>query len=314
MKQPSEMPKADRLLYIYSKLVNGEYVNKSELATYFHVSEKSIQRDINSLRCFFTEQSIPQIVKYDGKTKGYFLERKINYTLTNSEIFAVCKILLESRSMVKEEIVPILDKLVYCCVLPENRTTIQELISNEKFHYIKPHHQKKILSNFWKLGQAIHKNLVIEIECHKMKGNETVIRKIEPVGLFFSEYYFYLVGFIQDIDKEKCFRNPDDIFPTIYRVDRIKNYTITKEKFIPIYKNRFEEGEFRKRIQFMYGGKLRHIKFKYTGLSIEAIQDRLPTAEIIQQCEDGYIIKAEVFGDGVDMWLKSQGDTIQLLP
>lgn len=111
MKQPSEMPKADRLLHIYSKLVNGEYVNKSELATYFHVSEKSIQRDINSLRCFFTEQSIPQIVKYDGKTKGYFLERKINYTLTNSEIFVVCKILLESRSMVKEEIVPILDKL-----------------------------------------------------------------------------------------------------------------------------------------------------------------------------------------------------------
>lgn len=30
-----------------------------------------------------------------------------------------------------------------------------------------------------------------------------------------------LVGFIQDIDKEKCFKNSDDIFPTIYRVDRI---------------------------------------------------------------------------------------------
>lgn len=308
-----ETSKSDRLLYIYSKLVNGEYVNKIELANHFHVSEKSIQRDINSLRCFFTEQSIPQTIEHDKRTKGYYLEKKLSYTLTNSEIFAVCKILLESRSMVKEEIFSILDKLIHCCVLPENRTVVQELIANEKFHYIEPHHKKQILSHFWKLGQAIHKHFVIEIEYQKMKGNETVTRKIEPVGLFFSEYYFYLVGFIQEIDKEKYFKNPDDIFPTIYRIDRIKNYTITKEKFTPIYKNRFEEGEFRKRIQFMYGGKLRHIKFKYTGLSLEAILDRLPTAEIVKEEQNGYIIEAEVFGDGIDMWLRSQGNMIKII-
>ena len=38
------------------------------------------------------------------------------------------------------------------------------------------------------------------------------------------------------------------------------------------YSDRFEEGEFRKKIPFMYGGKLRKVKFKYSGLSIENVK------------------------------------------
>lgn len=85
------------------------------------------------------------------------------------------------------------------------------------------------------------------------------------------------------------------------------------------YTDRFEEGEFRKRIQFMYGGKLRRVKFKYWGYSVEAVLDKLPTARILSEeiHEDGkrtvYTISAEVFGDGIDMWLRSQGDNIEVI-
>ena len=41
-------------------------------------------------------------------------------------------------------------------------------------------------------------------------------------------------------------------------------------------------------------------------MSVEAILDRLPTAKVIADGEDGKVIEAEVFGDGVDMWLKGQ--------
>ena len=105
-------------------------------------------------------------------------------------------------------------------------------------------------------------------------------------------------------------KNPNDLFPTIYRIDRIQNSIITNEHFTPIYKNRFEEGEFRKRIQFMFGGKLNKIKFKYVGHSIESVLDRLPTAKIIQEDEDGWFVEAEVFGKGIDIWLRSQGQDI----
>ena len=60
----------------------------------------------------------------------------------------------------------------------------------------------------------------------------------------------------------------------------------------------------------MYGGKLQRIRFKYIGPSIEAVLDRLPTAKILSQDDKGWLVEAEVFGKGIEMWLKSQGDYI----
>lgn len=99
--------------------------------------------------------------------------------------------------------------------------------------------------------------------------------------------------------------------PTIYRIDRIRRYKITDEHFQVRYAGRFEEGEFRKRVQFMFGGKLQTIRFRYTGPSIEAVLDRLPTAEAKENPAGGWDVTAEVFGKGVEMWLKSQGIELQ---
>jgi hypothetical protein len=62
----------------------------------------------------------------------------------------------------------------------------------------------------------------------------------------------------------------------------------------------------------MYGGKLQKVKFKYFGNDIDAILDRLPTAEILDEENGVYIVSAEVFGKGIDMWLRSQGENIKL--
>ena len=63
----------------------------------------------------------------------------------------------------------------------------------------------------------------------------------------------------------------------------------------------------------MFGGRLRKIKFLYKGPSPEAVLDRLPTATVLKNEKDGLIISAEVFGDGVEMWLRSQGEMVELL-
>ena len=62
-----------------------------------------------------------------------------------------------------------------------------------------------------------------------------------------------------------------------------------------------------KSLEKMAGGKLERIKFRYTGPSLEAVLDRLPTAKVIREDKDGWTISAEVFGKGVEMWLRSQG-------
>ena len=302
--------KSTRLLEIYARLVHGDVLSKAALSLQYHVSERSVQRDMESLRAFVAHQGIGQDVLYDYKQKGYRLIQSNPKGLTNDEILAVCKILLESRSLRKDEMLPILDKLVECAVPAQNQKLIDDLILNETFHYIPPHHDKRILHSLWALGEAVRHQQVLEIEYERMKDHELVKRRVHPVGIMFSEYYFYLTAFLED---KSHFENPGDLFPTIYRIDRIASFQVLDEHFRVPYRDRFEEGEFRKRVQFMYGGRLQHIKFRYTGPSIEAVLDRLPTAKIVEEDENGWTVEAEVFGKGIEMWVRSQGEYVQMV-
>lgn len=308
--------KSSRLLVLYTKLLQGEAIVKAEEAARFGVDEKSLQRDIADLRAFLANQvaegeSDKELI-YDRKSGSYRLCTVDQSSLTNSEILAVCKILLDSRSLCRSEMEQIIYKLMNACVPKENQKRVKSLIGNELFHYIEPHHGKAFVKDLWEIGTAVHEHCLMLIRYEKQDGS-VVERTIQPVGIMVSEYYFYLTAYIADIDKQAEFQNPDDKYPTIYRIDRIQKYSVMKERFDIPYAERFEEGEFRKRVQFMYGGKLRKIRFQYTGKNVESVLDRLPTARIEQKTDDGYILTAEVFGDGIDMWVRSQGNAVKIL-
>ncbi len=132
------------------------------------------------------------------------------------------------------------------------------------------------------------------------------------MGIIFSEYYFYLNAFIDDKDEQGKYIHKYG-YPAIFRLDRIKSYKKVGEKFQIPYASRFEEGEFRKRIQFMYPGKLMNLQLKYYGNNPEPILDRLLTAKIVNQKADETVIEAEVYGKGIVMWLLSQGSNIEVI-
>lgn len=308
----------DRLLAMYAQLAEGKPLYKEREAVKYNCSLRSIQRDIEDLRSFFADRSettgVVQELIYDRKLNAYRLVPPLRNLLTNEETFAVLKVLLESRSLTKVELFPILEKLISCCVPPDNRQQVTDLIANEKYHYVEPRHKKEILEKMWNLSAAIRAHKEIKITYMRQSGDD-VSRVLKPVGIMFSEFYFYLVGFIDkenQLEKIK-FEVENDPFPTIYRIDRIKEYVVTDTHFNVPYQNRFEEGEFRKRVQFMYGGKLQKIKFWYKGPSVEAVLDRLPTAKILQHDGNDYLISAEVFGKGINMWLRSQGDMVEMV-
>ncbi|MDO4464543.1 MAG: WYL domain-containing protein, partial [Bacillota bacterium] len=175
------------------------------------------------------------------------------------------------------------------------------------------HHKSIFINRMWDIGVAIKEHQYIEIKYQGIQGSTVKTRKLKPLAIMFSEYYFYLTAFIDDEKVHENFRVLDDAFPTIYRIDRIQGLRILDEKYQLPYSDRFEEGEFRKRIQFMYGGKLRRVRFEYSGFSVESVLDRIPTAVILDENEGKYTISAEVFGDGIDMWFRSQGDKIRVL-
>ena len=306
-----------RVLQIYAKLIDGYVVNKAEEAQRYGVDERSIQRDIDDIRNFLDVDSertgIVNSVVYDRIDKGYRLETLYKLCLKNSEVLALCKILFDSRAFTKTEMVEMLDKLVTCCVPKSNQKLVKDLISNEEFHYVEPRHKSEFIDMMWIIGQAVRESRYVEIDYYRMKDKEMVHRKVKPVAIMFSEYYFYLTAFIDDEEVKKDFDVLNDSFPTIYRIDRIKKLNVMDMKFHIPYSSRFEEGEFRKRVQFMYGGKLQKTKFIYSGTDVDAVLDRLPTANIISEKDGKYTISAETFGKGIDMWLRSQGENVELI-
>lgn len=312
--------KVKRVLGIYTKLMNGYTVNTKDEALEYNVSERSIRRDIEDIRNFLeiseSETGISNSVVSDRLKNGYRLKQNDSdkTKLSAEEILAICKILLDSRAFTKTEMSSMLERLIKWCAPKSDRKQILDLIRNEEYHYIEPQHKTIFIDTMWRIGQAIQKNQYIEIDYLKNKNKSIVKRKVKPVAIMFSEYYFYLTAFIDDKDEvRKDFDVINDSFPTIYRIDRIKELKVMREKFHVPYSSRFQEGEFRKRVQFMYGGRLQKVKFRYSGENVESVLDRLPTAKILEEKEGSYVISAEVFGKGIDMWLRSQGDWVERL-
>ncbi|MCM1251678.1 MAG: WYL domain-containing protein [Clostridium sp.] len=307
-----------RTLDIYVRLCEGKTINKSEEAKKHGVDERSIQRDIDDIRIFLAERSVTdaadtRAITYDRNKKGFVMTGSENAFMDNSEILAVSKILLESRAFTRKEITTILDKLLLGCAPKGSMKLAAELIANERYHYVELHHKSHIKDKLWELGSEIKQCNLLEIVYYRqVDSGNPVKRCIQPVALLFSEYYFYLNAYIVEKNEQGEYVRQYD-YPAVFRIDRIKSYKELGEKFQIPYANRFEEGEFRKRIQFMYAGELVRLQFRYSGKSVEAILDRLPTAKIISTDKDNSIIEAEVYGKGILMWLLSQGAMVEVL-
>lgn len=310
--------KGVRLLDIFARLCEGRTLKKREEAVRFGVDERSIQRDIADIRGFLAERSVGDIpdarsVEYDQVQDYYVMTGAESSLMCNSEILAVSKILLESRAFTKTEMNSILDKLLAGCVPRENLKLVADLIANERYHYVELHNKSYIQEKLWEIGNYIRQCMRLEIVYQKQDfSKKKVCRVVEPVGILFSEYYFYLSAYIVEPDERGTYVHKYD-YPAIFRIDRIKKYEPTGQKFNIAYANRFKEGEFRKRIQFMYAGKLMNLQFRYTGANVEAILDRLPTAKAHKEEGGGWMVEAEVYGKGILMWLLSQGSMVEVL-
>ena len=310
--------KSARTLDMYVRLCEGKIINKEKEAQRFLVDERSIQRDIDEIRAFLANHETisgndHRTIVYDRTLDGFVLKGNEDLLMSNDEVLAVSKILLESRAFTKKEISSILDKLISTCVPLRNMKMISELISNEKYHYVELHHKADVIEKLWRIGEEIRQNNLLKITYQKqVASKEKVDRIVLPVAVIFSEFYFYLIAFIVENSAPGKYEKKYD-YPAVFRLDRIITYEELGTKFAVPYSSRFEEGEFRKRVQFMFPGPLTKLQFRYTGRNLEAVLDRLPTAKVISKNNESVILEAEVYGNGILMWLLSQGKAIEIL-
>lgn len=307
MKNENEMPSVEkqfRLMEIFFRGIRGEQFTARQLADEYHVSTKTILRDISDIRIFLSEHvellGTAELL-YSTSTRKYAMH--FDEFFSNKEMFAIIKILIGSRAIDKVELLQMIDKLKKFSSI-EDRKLISEMILKENYHYHGVMHQnEELLSLLWQLAVSIRENKEITVKYHKMDKSQ-VERRIRPVSVIFTEYYFYLIAYDVKSDYTE---------PKYFRVDRITNMTIHRDLQGKLQKYDFDEGELREQIQFMFPGKLRKITFEFSGPSVQAILDRLPTAKILQVENGRYTIQADVYGEGIKMYLLSQGSWVKVI-
>ena len=296
---------SDRTLEIFYTLIRGECLSNRKIADKYGVSSRTISRDISRIQNYFYEHrdimNNAEIV-YSHKDKAYIL--KSDEFLKNSELFALVKVILGARCFSKEDTLTLIRKIKQFTT-PNDRNLLESIIKKEVFHYREVRSDcDSVIDNLWRIVQCIEQRRCISIRYIKMDRTE-VIRKLHPSAVMFSEYYFYLIAYEPDGEPAKA---------KYYRIDRIRSIVEHREKYVLDQSNDFDEGELREKNQFMFPGDLVQITFEFSGLSLQSVLDRLPTARVIEKNDSKSIVTAEVnYGRGLIMYLLSQGSWIKVL-
>ncbi len=295
--------KQDRVLSIFFRALRGEDLYVRRLADDFGTSVKNISRDLNNIKAFLADHrelvGNTELV-YSFRDKCYHLS--MDGFLSSKELLSVVEVLVGSRPFSKVELLTIMDKLRHF-VSPEDRPLLEQLLRNELYHYSEIKHDcDSVQDNLWAIAKCIKDKREITIHYYRM-DRSPVTHRIYPASILFADFYYYLIAFPVDENIEE---------PRYFRLDRIRHITVHRNNLLPKTPT-FNEGELRRKSLYMWPGKLQTIRFAFSGPSVQAVLDKLQTARIIERKEGTYIIEAEVYGDGIKMWLLSQGGWVKVL-
>ena len=299
-----EHRKQSRILEIFLRSLRGELIKPHQLASEFHCTTRSISRDINDLKAFFSEhQEICGSIEYvyDYQERCYYL--KMNDFLTSQELYAMVEVLIGARAFSKDTLKYLYSKLKGFTT-PKERAFMDQLLQKELSQYRQVRHDREdMISLLWNLSTYIHEKKEITIDYYKM-DRSFVTHRIIPLAVLFQDYYFYLIACKCDDEKKE---------PRYFRVDRIETIQVHRQVLHP-HLYTFDEGDFRNHNLLMWPGAKRVIQFEFSGPSLQAVLDKLPHAKVLKKTkEHSYLIEVATQGDGIKMWLLSQRSWVKVV-
>ena len=290
----------ERLLTIFLRLQSGAHLSKLQLADEFGVSEKTIQRDFSLLGHYLESQPIVAAeLAYDAKYHTRYLKGKSLFN--KKDILVISKILLENRSLNKDENKSLIDSLL-ALISKEEQKEVYQIIASQLLNYAPSPHTQKQKNKIWEWTEIIRKELVLEIRYQSPYKSEKQ-HAIRPVSLYYDLHYFYVVAYNLTFES----------YMTL-KLDRIIDWKVSNEKKPQIsYGKKFRDGEVRnKRVDSFMGRELTiRIQFAYDPT---IVTDQFPTARIIERTPDGVIVEfISQDTPGLKRWLLSQADALTVL-
>jgi predicted DNA-binding transcriptional regulator YafY len=184
------MNRIDRLFGILTLLQSKKYITGEKIAEKFHISIRSVYRDIKALN----EQGIPvSFEPYRGYfvVNGYFLP-PVSFSTEEANALLLMESVVSvfADKSIHQHYSAALTK-VKAVLRSSQKDSIERLASNIKFQaspcFIQHHDYLATIQ------QAIGQQRVVEIEYTNLK-KEVSKRKTEPIGLVFYAFSWHLIG------------------------------------------------------------------------------------------------------------------------
>ena len=291
--------KGFRLLNIYERLQQKEYLSKAELAADYSVSEKTIQRDIDDLRAYLIETHIYDkgiSIKYDKTLNKYYLNNPSPNSLSGDEVLSMCKILLENCSLPKERLSEIIKKIIR--ILPStDRSVIYRDIAENLKEYYSVQTPSDITLKIWDFTKYSQNDSTIFLS-YKFPNQQIHNYIAFPIAVVYKNNVFYLVAFTKENIE----------FPTVFNINQIVAIKlITKEFTSQLNINELKKS-FRKDGPF----ELKNITFKFSGNIIHLLS-KFPTASIVNEQDKIYTLRTLFCTESTINWLKIHDKLITIL-
>ena len=287
---------------LFHKFTQGEKINKTDFSKLNGISERSFDRDIEDIRNFLAEIHVAGEIRFNKADNVYYLSNLKNHKLSSIEVITIMKVLLGARVLRKDEMQG-LAASIRMMTDPMARKEAVNSIYSELDNYVSPVHGKAILKMLEYLTFIIQKHFKIDVIYTKATG-ECIERRILPLIFIFSDFYFYLIAFIDGAEYK---------YPAFFRVDRIESFKLTDERYSERLYEKYNAAKMRNCLQFMYAGELLQIKVKCKNKAVEAFKDRLPNHWFIADEGEWKVYGAKVFGEGFIRWALLQGSSIEIL-
>jgi len=212
------MNRIDRLAAILIQLQSRPLVKAQDIAEKFFISLRTVYRDIKALE----EAGVPVIGEAGTGYRlmeGYKLP-PVMFNMDEATALLTASKLVQSKTDagISKHYIAALDK-IRAILRHSEKDHIEEIdehiaVMNHPSIVYQPQAELYLQS----ILKAIGSSSVIEINYTSLEKNESTIRKVEPVGIYYLGSHWYLVAFCQ---MRKDYRN--------FRTDKITRLTITGE-------------------------------------------------------------------------------------
>ncbi|HOK18842.1 MAG TPA: WYL domain-containing transcriptional regulator [Caldisericia bacterium] len=292
-----------RLFRIYEKIREGTFPNVEYLSKEEEVSERTIKRDIQTLK-----YTLDAPISYSKSRNGYYLTKNWEFPFPELSTGEILTLFIANNLLKDLKGTPLyetgltlskkLEKLLPERVSIKDRE-IEEMLSIS-FQPIKI--KKDIVDIFDKLFNSIRERNSVLIKYYTISRDEETERIVDPYHLYNFEGVWYLVAYCHKRGEVRDFA-----------LDRINGITVLKEKFN--FKEDFNIKEYLQKSFRIYKGNEDEFTLLFDPYQAKWIKERIwHNSQKISENPDGsLILKIKGNKEEIKRWIIGYGKHVLVL-